>query len=65
MFTTLFLVCGMPIYLGAPLAAEMTTIKAMFIISVPMCIFIGAAMAANDIANSVGGTYGSGLLTMP
>ena len=36
----------------------------MFIISVPMCIFIGAAMAANDIANSVGGTYGSGLLTM-
>lgn len=54
----------MPIYLGVPLASKYTVFKAMFIISVPLCVFDGMSMAANDICNAVGTTYGARIMTM-
>lgn len=54
----------MPVYLGVPLEKDYNTFKCMFILSIPLCIFIGAAMAANDVANSMGSTYGARILSM-
>lgn len=58
------MVLGMPVYLGVPLSKDYNVFKSMFIISIPLCVFIGAAMAANDVANSIGSTYGAKILTM-
>lgn len=54
----------MPIYLGVPLSKDYDLFKCMFIISIPLCVFIGGAEAANDACNAIGSSYAANILTM-
>lgn len=60
----MFIVIGMPIYLGVPLSKDYDMFKCMFIISIPLCVFIGGAEAANDACNAIGSSYAAKILTM-
>lgn len=49
----------------APLMKEgISTIKVIFILTIPLAFFLGASIGGNDICNAMGTCFGSKTLTM-